>query len=98
MLCKITDLRDKDVINIKDGCRIGCVSDVEVDTCCGRVMSIVIYGHRLFGFFGACNDIIIRWEDIQLIGDDTILVCYEEPPRFNEPPPRRQGFWKRFWG
>ena len=30
MLCRFTLLRRKEVINLCDGCRLGCVGDVEV--------------------------------------------------------------------
>ncbi len=75
--CCITELHSKEVINQKNGCRLGFVSDVEVDTCCGRVVAIIIYGKpKCFGLMGHCDDIRIPWEDIKIIGDDTILVCY----------------------
>ena len=75
MKCTITDLRAKEVINIDDGCRIGCVTDVEVDSCTGCVVSIVVFcGHGICGFFGRGDEIIICWQDIIVIGDDTILV------------------------
>ena len=44
MNCRIVDLRNKEVINIKNGARLGYVSDVEVDTCDARLVAIVIYG------------------------------------------------------
>jgi YlmC/YmxH family sporulation protein len=70
-------MRHKEVISIKDGTRLGCVNDVEVDTTCGKVVAIVIYGRlRCFGLLGREDDIVIKWEDIQVIGDDTILVCH----------------------
>ncbi|MEG1886605.1 MAG: hypothetical protein RR177_00620 [Oscillospiraceae bacterium] len=37
MCCKIVDMREKQVICIKDGTILGCVYDVEVDTCNGKV-------------------------------------------------------------
>lgn len=76
MNCCVTDLRNKDVICRADGKRIGNVCDVDVDTCTGRVVAIVIYGrNRCFGLLGHEDDIRIRWEDIEVIGDDTIIVC-----------------------
>ena len=42
MFCRITDMHDKEVINVCDGMRLGCVDDVEVATCTGQVVSIVI--------------------------------------------------------
>ena len=77
MTCRIVDLRNKEVINVKDGSRIGCVNDVEVDIKCARVVSIVIYGRlKLFGILGREEDIVIRWENIEVVGEDTILVKY----------------------
>ena len=76
MNCCVTDLRNKDVVCRADGKRIGNVCDVDVDTCTGRVVAIVIYGrNRFLGLFGHEEDIRIRWEDIEVIGDDTIIVC-----------------------
>ena len=75
MGCKFSDLRRKEVINIKDGSKYGYVSDVEVDTENARLCAIIVYGRlRCFGILGREEDYVIRWEDIQMIGDDTILV------------------------
>ena len=42
----------KDVINIKDGTRLGSVCDVEIDTQTSQVKSLIIYGkYKLFGLF-----------------------------------------------
>ena len=73
--CRIEDLRCKEVICIKDGACLGYVGDVEVSTCSGKLESIVIFGpNRWFGLFGREEDIVIPWEQIDVIGDDTILV------------------------
>lgn len=91
MCCKIIEMRDKQVICIKDGTIIGCVCDVEIDTNCGRLVSIVIYGRpKFFGLFGRCDDIIIPWNCIEIIGEDTILVNFE-PPR---PPIKKRKFFQ----
>ena len=76
--CRITDLRCKEVINLYDGCRMGYVGDVEVDTLCGRVVSIVVPGRcHFFGLLGRDEDYVIAWEQIEKIGDNIILVRYE---------------------
>ena len=78
MNCSITDLRNKEVINAKNGCRLGSVSDVEIDTCSGCVVSIIIWGKgKCFGLLPSDGDIRICWKDIEVIGDDTIIVCCE---------------------
>jgi len=87
MTCKIVDLRSKEVISVKDGTRLGCVSDVEIDTCTAQLVAIVIYGRmKLFGLLGREEDIIIRWCDIEVIGEDTILVHYEMPRMRKKKP------------
>ena len=77
MNCRMADMRSKEVINVKDGSRLGCVCDIEIDTATAKIYALVIYGRlRLFGLLGREDDIVIRWDDIEVIGDDTILVCY----------------------
>ena len=80
MYCRANDLRCKDVINVKNGCRIGCGCDFEIDLSSARISALVIYGRwRFFGLLGRGKDIIIRWCDIQLIGEDAILVNFDVP-------------------
>lgn len=84
MNCCITDLNQKEVINLRDGCRLGAVCDVEIDTCSGKVVSVIIFGKaKCFGLFGRENDIKICWEDIKVIGDDTVLVDFDTPAECN---------------
>lgn len=75
MPCRLQELRKKEVINAANGCRIGYVDDLEIDTKCARVIALIVYGRpRLFGLFGRNNDCMIAWEKIRLIGEDAILV------------------------
>ena len=80
MICKLSELMKKDVINTADGARLGSVCDLEVDTDTARVKRIVIKGRfRLFGLLGRFSDKLIEWDNIKLIGVDTIFVeCREE--------------------
>lgn len=78
MICKIDELRDKQVVSVKDGTVLGFVSDVELDVENGRLVAILMPGKsRGFGFFGREDDIVIPWENIEVIGNDSILVAYE---------------------
>ena len=82
MTCRIAELRRKEVISVKDGTRIGLVCDAEMDIESARLTSIVVYGRpKLFGLLGREEDIVIRWPDIQVVGEDTILVNYQERVR-----------------
>jgi len=88
MHCCITELRNKDVINKKSGCRLGNVVDCQVDTCTGCVVALVVCGRgKGFGLFPR-DEIFVLWQDIEVIGDDIILVnCAHVGPM----PPRRKG-------
>ena len=60
MTCRLDALRDKEVINVKDGGRVGFVGDAEVDVKEARLRALVVYGRlRLFGLLGreaGCGD------------------------------------------
>ncbi len=72
---RFTKLKCKEVINICDGCRLGYVSDVEVDCQCGRILAIIVPGPcKFFGVLGRHDDFVIPWQCIRRIGDDIILV------------------------
>lgn len=93
MACRIGELRNKEVVNVKDGGRLGFVSDVELDTSTAALTAVVIYGRlRLFGLLGREPDAVIPWKDIELIGDDTVLVRWRQPE-----PPKQSGTLQRIW-
>ena len=81
MSCRIADLRNKQVVCIKNGCVLGFIYDVEFDTCNGCLTAIIIPGRpRFLGFFGHDDDIVIPWSDIEVIGQETVLVKTEYEP------------------
>ena len=72
---KLSDLSRRDVIDIRDGRRLGFVEDVEFDVEDGRITAIVVPGpSRWFGLFGRDRDLVVPWERIVKIGADVILV------------------------
>lgn len=74
-ICRILDMGYKEVIDLRDGARLGYVGDVEIDTETGRVQSVVIPGRlRFFGLLGREAERVVPWEDIEKIGEDIILV------------------------
>lgn len=86
MNCSFYELRHKEVINRTNGCRIGFVDDLDIDVETAKLCSLIIYGgFRFFGLFGRKNDYIIPWNNIGLIGQDTILVDWNLPT----PPVKR---------
>ena len=81
--CRIVDLRHKQVVNVKDGTCLGCVDDMEIDMATAKLVSIIIYGRlKWFGLLGRCDDICIKWEDIQVIGEDTIRKSFPASMNF----------------
>ncbi len=73
-ICNSATLRKKEVINVCDGSRLGYASEFEIDLCTGCIVSIVIPGDCGFLGINKSDDIIIAWDKIQCIGEDTILV------------------------
>ena len=93
MTCRIGELRNKEVVNVKDGSRLGFISDIELDTDTAALTAIVVYGRlRLLGLLGREPDAVIPWQDIQLIGGDTVLVMWRQPP-----PTKQPGLLQRIW-
>ena len=79
-------------MNITDGCRLGYVSDVEIDILTGKVVAIVVPGKcRFFGLFGRADDYVIPWQCIRRFGEDIILVEVI-PDRVCKPRPKRGWF------
>lgn len=78
MICSFSGLRNKEVVNMKTGLKIGYVDDIEIDTVSGSVVSLIVFGRaRAFGIMGRDEDIVIKCNDIELIGEDTILVKFQ---------------------
>lgn len=79
MKCTLAELRNKEIINIKNGARMGYVDDVEFDTDDAMIKSFIIYGRtRFFGLLGREDDIILTCEDIEIVGVDTVLISADE--------------------
>ena len=75
MLCRVSELRYKEMINVTDGSRYGCVGDAEVELETGQVRALVVPGRlRLFGLLGRTEDTVVPWEAVRCIGEDVILV------------------------
>ncbi|MDP2892587.1 MAG: YlmC/YmxH family sporulation protein [Bacillota bacterium] len=72
---RLSELRQKEVINIPDGKRLGCVCDLDMDICEGKICAIIVPGpSRFFSFFRAERGFVIPWCRIKRIGEDVILV------------------------
>ena len=76
-----SDLKCKEVINVSDGGRLGCVTDLELDLCTGNILSIIVPGERnMLGLIRSRDGVVIPFCRIQKIGEDVILVDLREYP------------------
>ena len=86
MKSTVSELRDKEVIDISGGSRFGYVGDVEVDLETGQVKALVVPGRlRLFGLLGREKDRIFPWSSVRRFGEDIILVEETGPDALGEP-------------
>ena len=89
MQCRMVELRRREVINIRDGCRLGFVGDVEVRVPEGQVAALIVFGPcRFFGLFGRGEEYYVPWDSIQRIGDDIILI--DKPAQHRDPALERR--------
>ena len=70
----LSDLQSKDIINLVDGKRVGTIIDVDIDLN-GTIKELKVQKRRFIFFSG--GTIGIKWENIDKIGKDVILVNVE---------------------
>ena len=74
-ICTYRELKRREVINIIDGARLGCVCDLEFELLSGRIRAIVVPGpSRFFGLLRSGDPIVIPFYRIKKFGEDVILV------------------------
>ncbi|HMM31431.1 MAG TPA: YlmC/YmxH family sporulation protein [Clostridia bacterium] len=69
------ELRRKEVVNVRDGARLGCICDLEIELGTGVVCAIIVPGPpRFWGLLKSSEELVIPFNKISKIGDDVILV------------------------
>lgn len=72
---RLSDLQNKYIVNVNDGKNIGNIIDVKIDENNGSILSLVIEPNKTFFSFNKGKiDTEIRWNSIEKIGEDVILV------------------------
>ncbi len=75
MIIRLNKLKEKEVINVCNGKKLGCIIDVEIDVNTGRILRIILpKGGKCLSFTGGKGVLFIPWQNIERIGDDAILV------------------------
>ncbi len=72
---RLSELQNKNIVNVIDGRNIGNIIDVKIDEDKGNIVSFIIEPNKnFFSFFNKGNDTEINWKSITKIGEDVILV------------------------
>ena len=75
------ELTEKEVINCRDGKRLGYVADIEIEMPTGKVCQLFVPGQGKFcGCFGKGAEYVIPWNQIVRIGEEIILVDIDCKP------------------
>lgn len=75
---RLSDLQDKDVINVIDGKKIGNIIDIVIEPN-GNMNSLIVERSKFFiSMFSTSGEIEIKWNQIKKIGEDVILVSLVE--------------------
>ena len=73
-MVKISELQQKDVVNVANGKRLGNLGDIDINWTTGQIEAIIIIGTgKVLGLFGRADEMIIPWRDIVKVGADVIL-------------------------
>lgn len=76
---RLSEFREKEVINLCNCKRLGCVADISFDCCTGCIEEIIVPGPgRICGFFGSDSEFVIPFSCIKKIGPDIVLVEIQE--------------------
>lgn len=79
MLSKISDLQERQIINIADGKCLGGVKDIEIDIERGCIRALILPGNSgLWGMLQSRDEIVIPWSCVVRIGIDVVLIDMAE--------------------
>lgn len=71
---RLSELQNKDVVNIIDGKKIGNIIDIMIEDN-GNMKSLIVEKSKfLVSMFTSNGEIEIKWDQIKKIGEDVILV------------------------
>ncbi len=74
-MINLSEMKEKEVINIRNGERLVFIYDFEIDLENGKVVAALVpsYG-KVLSIFSKARDLYIPWQNIYKIGQDIILV------------------------
>ncbi len=74
MKIEFSVLRQKEVVNISDGRKLGRICDCVIDTDEAKILGIILPGDKPYTLFKRVENVYIPWSNIKKFGSDVILV------------------------
>lgn len=75
---RLSDLQNKDIVNIYDGKKIGNIIDVSINEN-GTLQGLIVEKGKIFSsFLSNHGEVEVTWDHIKKIGEDVILVDMKE--------------------
>jgi YlmC/YmxH family sporulation protein len=72
---RLSDLQNKDVVDILTGEKVGNVIDVEISNDTGNILKMIIHDKKgLINMLRGGDEVSITWSQIKKIGTDVILI------------------------
>lgn len=70
---RLSDLQNKDVVDLKSGVKIGNIIDIKIDLN-GSIASLILEKKKYSRLFSSNDEIEISYDKIVKIGEDVILI------------------------
>jgi YlmC/YmxH family sporulation protein len=70
---RLSDLQDKDVVDLKSGIKVGNIIDIKVNLD-GTISSLILERKRFSKLFASNDEVEIPFNKISKIGEDVILI------------------------
>ena len=71
---RLSEIQNKDVINLNTGMKIGNIIDIKLNSESGKIESLILERKKFSSIFNSNDEIEIYWTQINKIGEDVILV------------------------
>ena len=72
----ISDLQNKSIVDIATGKNLGKIIDLILDEK-GNILELIIERKKFFLSFLSGDTVTIKWNNINKIGEDVILICID---------------------
>ena len=69
---RLSDLQNKDVIDIRTGIKIGNIIDIKINN--GEVESLILERKKFSKLFSSNDEFEVQYNKIAKIGEDVILI------------------------